>query len=821
MSKSPRFRIVPLFAAILGLALLSAAPASAATIGASLQSALAEASASDRLEVIVTFEGEGGLSEAQLDALREVGVGGRHLHMLPIAGVVATPAQVAAIGALPGVRSVWLNERVELENGDATALTGAQRLRTDANLRAASGLPVSGRGIGILINDSGIDGNHPDLQFPTKTVQNVYGGANLNAQDALLPITWVEGVPDTDIGSGHGTHVAGIAGGTGAASGGRYAGVAPGADMIGYGSGAVLFILDTLGAFDWALVNQFRYNIRVINNSWGSPGDANTPFDPDDPINVATKRLADRGVVVVFSAGNSGSLDNTITGNYKKAPWVVTVGNAQKNSVLSNSSSRGNRNGGGTAVVDGEVLAWSDRPNVIAPGTAIVSAMSTTNALGTMVEPRYARMSGTSMAAPHVAGVIALMMEANPTLDWRDVIRILEATATNVPGYDDWEAGAGMVNAHAAVAMAMGRRDDYGLVQTLTREYTAEVIESGVPGPAFELFFSPLLLTDVQPFEVPAGMSTVVARANVPDNTVALVLRDPNGNRYGSAISLPLLGSRIGVTAPAVPGTWTIEVRGIGSVSGVVLDPLGLTNGTAAPGTVNARVDFIRVDGFTGLNDVSGHPAQGIIERAVAARLVDSRDGGFFEPDAPITRAEAADYLVSGNAVRQFRPTDGSDSLFDLEGVTLAAAEAVSARGGALRDLQHAQAPVMPASAAGTFGPAGTVNRAELAYSFVQALGLGPQAAAVAAALGNDPITVAFGDTRVALEDDAEVPAAFRGYVQLALDLRLMDARFSLTQDPFQLEPTIHAHFHPSEDVTRAGFAWGSVNFLDRFRQGG
>jgi serine protease AprX len=82
---------------------------------------------------------------------------------------------------------------------------------------------------------------------------------------------------------------------------------------------------------------------------------------------------------------------------------------------------------------------------------------------------------------------------------------------------------------------------------------------------------------------------------------------------------------------------------------------------------------------------VDGHPAQGMIEHAVANRMADARPGGAFDPDAAITRGELADYLVTGNAVRQFRPTDGSDSLFDVSGVVLAAAEAVTASGGSLR----------------------------------------------------------------------------------------------------------------------------------------
>ena len=233
------------------------------------------------------------------------------------------------------------------------------------------GLPASGKGIGVLVNDSGIDGNHPDLQFGPKVVQNVLGQTNLHAQDSMLPITYVEDVPDTDIAGGHGTHVAGTIGGTGAASSGAQEGVAPGADIIGYGSGAGLFILDTIGGFDYALVNQFRYNIRVVSNSFGSPSDTGTDFNPDDPTNIATKALADRNIVVVFSAGNSGSGEDTITGNFKKAPWVVTVGAGSNQGTLADFSSRGRRDGGGVATVDGQTYTWVDRPNIVAPGVDV------------------------------------------------------------------------------------------------------------------------------------------------------------------------------------------------------------------------------------------------------------------------------------------------------------------------------------------------------------------------------------------------------------------------------------------------------------------
>lgn len=90
---------------------------------------------------------------------------------------------------------------------------------------------------------------------------------------------------------------------TGAKSAGKYMGVAPGANLIGYGSGAALFVLDGLGGFDYGITNQFLYGIRVITNSWGTSG----TFDPYDPINIASKLAYDRSIVVLFAAGNKSS----------------------------------------------------------------------------------------------------------------------------------------------------------------------------------------------------------------------------------------------------------------------------------------------------------------------------------------------------------------------------------------------------------------------------------------------------------------------------------------------------------------------------------
>lgn len=417
------------------------------------------------VEAIVTFKSNEGVLPEQLNLLKSIGIAkGVTLNSLPIAGILATKSQIDKLAQSDQVLSIYLNKKLAYENAEATDITGVDQVRTDETMRKLNGgLPVTGKGIGVVINDSGVDGTHKDLEFGSHLVQNVLGSTNLNAIDAaLLPVTYVENVPNTDTSSGHGTHVAGIVGGTGAMSGGKYEGVAPGANLIGYGSGAAVAMLDTIGGFDYALTHQQQYNIRVITNSWGDTSDSATDFDPYNPINIATKRLYDRGIVTVFSAGNSGPDAKTISGNYKKAPWVVTVAAGDKSGKLADFSSRGEEGRGGTVTIDGQSWKWADQPTVTSPGVDIISTrvISPLVALGATDDaqyiepaylPYYTTMSGTSMAAPHVAGIIALMLEANPLLSPSQVKSVLEKTATVMPEYAVWEVGAGYVNAYKAV----------------------------------------------------------------------------------------------------------------------------------------------------------------------------------------------------------------------------------------------------------------------------------------------------------------------------------------------------------------------------------
>ncbi|GAE37167.1 S8 family serine peptidase [Halalkalibacter akibai] len=424
------------------------------------------------VEVIVTFHGDAAPTKDHVKLLETLGITSASLMKnVPIAGVLATRDQVKALAKKDEVRSIYLNTELEFYNAESNDITGVTKVRTDDQMRKKNGgFPVSGKGVGVVINDSGVDGTHDDHKFGANLVQNVLATTNLNALSGLLPITYTENVVNTDTNSGHGTHVAGTVGGTGAKSGGKYEGVAPGADLIGYGSGGVLLVLDGIGGFDYAITNQRKYDIRVITNSWGSSGD----FHPDHPINVASKKAYDRGIVVLFAAGNAGPSENTHN-PYAKAPWVISVAAGVKDGTLANFSSRGTKGEGGTFTVDGKQWTWKDEPTITAPGvdiisTRVIAPLSAVSAQkdAELIEPAYlpyyASMSGTSMATPHVAGIVALMLEADPLLSPDEVKDILQRTATNMPGRESWEVGAGYVNAYAALeeiffpTMSKGKR---------------------------------------------------------------------------------------------------------------------------------------------------------------------------------------------------------------------------------------------------------------------------------------------------------------------------------------------------------------------------
>lgn len=434
-----------------------------------LQAALAAATSEGQIEAIVNYDPLLTTGAALTGAIQELGAGTITFDNLDSVAVIGTASQINLIAALAGVTRLYANTPQEYFLHESVSFIGADR--------AWDELGVTGKGIGVAVLDSGVDAGHPDLAYGTKTVQNVKIIADptavYNFKGKANRTLYLENQTNTDTSSGHGTHVAGIVAGSGAASGGYYTGVAKDAHLLGIGAGDTLFITWALAGFDYLLDNAGRYNIKAVNNSWGSTRKAER-YDPEHPINKASKKAHDRGITVVFSAGNSGPDPDTMN-HYAMAPWVVGVAAGCKP-----------QHAGTRRCPDGYLAAFSSRgvaghptahPTLTAPGVLIASDRastgSTINALTassdltgcvqTKYVAHYTCASGTSMASPHVAGAVALMQQAaGGTLTPDRVKDILVRTATPMVKTDGtpyglWEAGAGYLDAYAAVQVSTTR----------------------------------------------------------------------------------------------------------------------------------------------------------------------------------------------------------------------------------------------------------------------------------------------------------------------------------------------------------------------------
>ena len=785
----------------------------AKTFDQDLRDILASSGHNSLHQVIISFDQTGAPNNEQLGALNTLGISGVSMQSLPIVGALATQSQIEAIYARDDVVSVWENERITLENFESTQLTGVQQLRFDHSMRK-NGIPYSGRGIGVLVNDSGIDGNHNDIKYPQHVVQNVAGQLNLLHDTGVMPVLYQENITNTEVLTGHGSHVAATIGGNGAMSNGMFTGVAPGADIIGYGSGAYNFLLDTMGGFDYALTHQYTYNIRVISNSFGQTSDVGSDFDPDHPTNIVTKILSDRGVIVVFSAGNSGSGESTITGNFKKAPWVIAVAAGDKNGNLADFSSRGLSKKGGSVTIDGETFKWQDRPTITAPGVDIISARSGTHysnavsitsdadSMDTTHVPFYTVKSGTSMAAPHVSGIVALMLEANPNIGWRAVKQILQDTATNMPGRAPWEVGGGYINAHAAVKAALTMNQSFVEHNKTTLDFNAGANLSTPFSEDYPISFTPVGDTDVKEFIVADNVSMIMATGTVELGT-AFVLEDPNGNRYSSGIGLiQVQGTNRAISATAIQGKWKLYMGGIGSISGQNVDPLELTNGVAGPESTVVTVKQFTIGSYFGINDAIGHPAESFIKFVVANHLMDGTSDGF-QPEQMVTKVELANMMMFYGAVRQ--SNDGNaDTFIDSNTDTAAAINSVVTDGASLKDRAYVNRGIMQSNSTDTFGAAKPVTREALAYTLVQMLGQQEAADEI----DTDKLLQVFVfDQWVDVIDSDEIAPKLRGHVQLALNTGLLQAIFEFVDGSFGTEQVLRARFNPHTQVNRAGMA--------------
>jgi serine protease AprX len=368
----------------------------------------------------------------------------------------------AGIAQVTDADEAWLRAQGLVQRIEPDA--PLQRMDVLANGLIRAGPPLhdlgfDGSGVTVAVLDSGIDATHPDL-----------------AGRVLADVTYVNGdwqstTVDTD---GHGTHVAGIIGGDGAASGGLVQGVAPGAGLVGMDFTRAFTTTTALQAMDWVLKHKDEYHIRVVQNSWGR-ADNPQAWDPSDSLVRASTRLVDEGLVVVFSAGNKGPDAGSVSLEGRN-PAVITVGAVDAAGLVAGFSGRG-------PVQDaaGHAQPWV-KPDVVADGVEVTSLRSAEAtgastappvlqptqlpALGPGVQPeavRYTTLTGTSQAAPMVAGLAAVMLQANPSLTPGQVHNLLRSTAIDLgPQGPDDATGFGLVDARDAVLAAQGKAPDHG-----------------------------------------------------------------------------------------------------------------------------------------------------------------------------------------------------------------------------------------------------------------------------------------------------------------------------------------------------------------------
>ncbi|HEX8354158.1 MAG TPA: S8 family serine peptidase [Pyrinomonadaceae bacterium] len=664
--------------------------------------------------------------------------GGTRYRALPVIAVTATRRQLVAISRLPAVRSVYGNRTLQTTSDPYLAPAGAERVARDSELTSFNaGLPVTGRGVTVAVIDTGLDGTHADLAG--RVAQNVKLLDSQSVSVGFTPPAGVENVPNTDQVYGHGTFVAGMIAGDGARSGGAYAGVAPGAKLVGLSAGD-LNLFNVLAGFDYLLAHP-ELGVRVVNCSFS----ANTVYDEHDPVNVATRLLYERGVNVVFSAGNSGPGLHTLN-PYAVAPWVISVGATDQRGRLAPFSARG------------EFGGPASRPTLVAPGVNVVglrssgaslvgaSGLTSSRRLSTAETLYYTSGSGTSFTAPQAAGVIALMLEANPGLTPPEVRDILQRTATPLPPYYRHEVGAGMLNAHAAVLEAVFPERLFGVWRaTLDRGQVRFVND---PLRQFGGTAQPLSGYETS-LSVPEGAllaSVQIAWGPVySTNDLGLTLSDPGGVRRASANALNLPGltgrrERASVKSPA-PGRWRV----------------GVTNTLAPAGTpqqFSGVLEVTRAE-YAPLADVDGLSASAREEVYQNLRsFVMLPLGGSFRPAFGVTRAELAMTLVLGARVPQYAP--GQPTYPDvLDRTTLLFVESVQAApGGAL---------FADATPGALFRPDDTADRLTAAVALVRAAGFRAEAEARAGAF-------------LPVADAVAIPSGLRGYVAVALERGLLTA---------------------------------------------
>jgi serine protease AprX len=442
-------RIAGAMALVIALGPFPSTPLSASGVGLAKLDPLLQSRVSlfGRSRVIARTNGVS--TVAQIVGLLPL-VGGHVLRTLSIVDGVAIDLPNLSLPLLAGnplVGHISMDRVVAGAMERTGATVGATAVRQE--------LGLDGGGVGVAVIDSGVTPWHDDL------------ADSAGAQRIDRFVDFVGGRTAAYDDYGHGTHVSGIVAGNGYDSDGRRTGIAPGSHLVvlkvldGSGVGR---ISDVIAAMQYVQSNKSALGIRIVNLSVATG--VSESYN-DDPLTLAARNLVAAGVVVVAAAGNNGRSPSgtpqyggiTAPGN---APWVLTVGASshmgtadRSDDTMAAFSSRG------PAAID-----FTAKPDLVAPGVGIESLSNpasrfySTHAAALLPGTRptsylpYMSLSGTSMASPVVAGTVALMLQANPSLTPNAVKAILQYTAQPYAGYDPLTQGAGFLNAKGAVELA-------------------------------------------------------------------------------------------------------------------------------------------------------------------------------------------------------------------------------------------------------------------------------------------------------------------------------------------------------------------------------
>jgi subtilisin family serine protease len=360
------------------------------------------------------------------------------------ASAATTKRKLAAAGGelgrdLPAVRGLAVHARKNAAAGLWETLkdkqgTNVQRVWLDGGRRrtldrsvpqigapAAWQAGLTGKGMAVAVLDGGVDATHPDLAGKVTS-------KNFSSEPSAADV------------DGHGTHVASTIAGTGAASGGRYKGVAPDATILNGKVCEPVLCTDSaiLAGMQWAAVER---RARIINMSLGG-----TDFTGVDPLEEAVNTLSEQtGALFVIAAGNDGG-DATI-GSPSSADAALSVGAVDRSDRTAGFSSRGPRS------FDSAI-----KPDIAAPGVDIVAARATGSGIGRPAADfpeAYQGLSGTSMATPHVAGAAALLAQQHPGWTAERLKTVLMASAEPDPAAGPFEQGAGRVDLALAVQQSL------------------------------------------------------------------------------------------------------------------------------------------------------------------------------------------------------------------------------------------------------------------------------------------------------------------------------------------------------------------------------